>query len=190
MKRILFALAALSLTAPAVAQFSPSYNFLKAVRDRDVLKANEAASKFIDTKDFSTGETALHIVTRARDLPWMKQVLSWNAKVDLKDARGNTPLMIAAELDFVEGADLLIRQRANVNVTNSSGETPLIVAVQRRGAAMVRLLLLNGANPDKADASAGLSARDYAARDRRSATILKIIQDTKTTKATAAGPKL
>jgi hypothetical protein len=41
---------------------------------------------------------------------------------------------------------------------------------------MVRTLLAAGANPDKTDSAAGLSARDYAARDGRSREILQAIE--------------
>jgi len=193
MKRVIF-LSLLLLASPAMAQFSESYSFLKAVRDRDGIKAQEFISKpgtvIIDTKDNTTGETALHIVTRARDINWMAFLLARNAKTDLRDGRGNTALLITAELGFVAGAELLIKKRASVHIANSAGETPLIRAVQRRDTAMVRLLMGNGANPDKPDTSAGLSARDYATRDRRAAAVLRIIEDTKSAKPATAGPKL
>lgn len=190
------ALVLLGLLVPgvALAQFSDSYNFLKAVRDRDGSKTTEMISKpgnvIIDTRDASTGETALHIVTRERDETWMRFLLSRGAKPDMRDARGNTPLMLAAQLGFVEGAQLLISRRASVDLANSSGETPLIRAVQNRDAAMVQLLMTSGANPNKVDSGAGLSARDYAMRDRRSAAILKILETAKPVTAApkAAGP--
>lgn len=197
MKRPFLILAALALLSPlpATAQFSDSFNFLKAVRERDGAKATEFLSRpgtvIVDTRDGSTGEAALHIVTRARDLNWLAFLLARNARPDLRDGRGNTALMIASQIGFVEGAQQLLKYKAAVDLANSAGETPLITAVQNRNAAMVRLLLLAGANPNKADSSAGLSARDYASRDRRSAAILKIIEDTKPTKSAgaAAGPK-
>lgn len=190
------ALVLLGLLVPgiALAQFSDSYNFLKAVRDRDGSKTTEMISKpgnvIIDTRDAATGETALHIVTRERDETWMRFLLSRGAKPDMRDARGNTPLMLAAQLGFVEGAQLLISRRASVDLANSSGETPLIRAVQNRDAAMVQLLMTSGANPNKVDSGAGLSARDYAMRDRRSAAILKILETAKPVTAApkAAGP--
>jgi len=187
------ALAAASATA-AYAQFSDSYNFLKAVRDRDGAKATELVSKagsvIIDTRE-GNGEGALHIVTKGRDLNWLSFLLSRGAKPDLKDSAGNTPLMIAAQIGFVEGAQALIRQRANVNLSNSAGETPIIRAVQNRDAAMVRVLIAAGANTAKTDSRAGLSARDYAARDPRATAILKIIEDTKPAAPArpVAGPK-
>lgn len=191
----LVAVAALMLAAlPASAQFSDGYNFLKAVKDRDGAKTTELVNKpgtvIIDTKDNSTGEGALHMVTRDRDVVWLNFLLGRGAKADLKDRQGNTPLMVAAQIGFVAGAEVLLAGKASVDLANSGGETPLIRAVQNRDVAMVRLLLSKGANPNKADSVAGLSARDYARQDRRGAIILKMIDDTKAKPAAAAaGPK-
>ena len=55
---------------------------------------------------------------------------------------------------------------------------------------MVELLLEAGANPDKADHSAGYSARDYAKRDTRSRELLKLIETVKSTKRKVVGPKI
>ncbi len=178
----------------ASAQFSDSYNFLKAVRDRNGSKATEIISKpgsvIVDTRDEATNETGLMIVTRARDLSWMGFLLARGAKPDLKEKQGNTALMMTAQIGFVEGAQLLLKNRAGVDVANSSGETPLIRAVQQRDSAMVQLLMTSGANPAKTDSVAGLSARDYAMRDRRSANILKLLETAKPAKRAAiSGPK-
>ena len=183
------------VATPAAAQFSDGYNFLKAVRDRDGAKATEmlggGGSTIIDTRDRSTGESALHIATKRRDTAWMGFLLGKGARVDIKDNDGNTPLIITAQLGFTDGADLLIGQRAAVDATNNSGETALILATQRRDIALVRLLLTSGANPDKADTIAGMSARAYAKRDGRSDTILKLMDEIKAKpRAKTAGPRL
>jgi ankyrin repeat protein len=178
----------------AFAQFSESYNFLKAVRDKDGNKATEIISKpgsvIIDTKDNSTGDAAVHIVTKRRDLTWLNFLLSKGAKADARDRAGNTPMLLATQIGFGDAVNLLIARRAQVDLPNNAGETPLIIAVQRRDITLVRALLLAGANPKKIDRSAGLSARDYAARDNRATAILKLIDETKTAKAAVAGPKL
>lgn len=165
---------------PVSAQFSDSYNFLKAVDERDGSEAakylDEPGSVIVNTKRDGTGETALHIVVARRDETWLSYLLQKGANPNLADRKGVTPLMLATQLGFVEGAARLIKNKASVDGTNRSGETPLIRAVQLRNPEMVRLLLRSGANPDKRDAVAGLSAREYAAQDGRNSAILAIIE--------------
>jgi ankyrin repeat protein len=191
-----FLLAVGLAVSPAPAQFSDSYQFLKAVRDRDGAKVTEYLDKpgttIVNTRDYSTGDTALHIVVQRRDPQWLAFLLAKGADPDARDRNGNTALAVAAQLGWVDGATALLARRANVNATNDRGETPLILAVQRRDPATVRLLLANGADPKITDHIAGMSARDYAARDSRSAVILKAIDEAKPVKPAAqvAGPTL
>lgn len=200
-RHIQFALAGIVLAiaaAPAAAQFSDSFNFLQAVRSRDGEKVNRALqgnrSTIIDTKDYSTGETALMITIKGHDMTWSSFLLGRGANPNKKDAQGNSALHFAAMQGFQEGASLLIGQGAQVNLANNSGETPLIVAVQKRDIPMVRLLLTNGADPRIPDRIAGKSARDYATEDNRSAAVLKVIDESKTEvkkdKAKISGPGL
>ena len=193
--RLAFAAAALMTAAvPAAAQFSDSYNFLNAVRQSDGDKVNKALagnkSTIVNTRDYSTGETALAITIKRHDMTWSSFLLARGANPDIRDARGNAPLHYAAQLNFPEGASLLLGQNANVNIANASGETPLIIAVQQRNTAMVRLLLANGADPRLSDHIAGKSARDYAAEDPRAAAVLKIIDESKTMVKAASKPKM
>jgi len=186
---------ALFFPVAAQAQFSDSYNFLKAVRERDGDKAtqmlNEPGSTIVNTKDITSGETALHIVTARRDLTWMGFLLQRGANPNARDKNGVTPLMLATNLRFVDGAETLLGRKAQVDATNNSGETALIRAVQLRDLAMVRLLLKNGANPDKQDTIAGQSARDYANGDFRNPQILEAITASdKDRKAGTGAPKV
>ena len=186
--------AALVMPVAAHAQFSESYNFLKAVRDRDGEKVTNAINKpgsgavLINTRDAATGEGALHIVTKRRDTAWLSFLLAKGANPDMRDAGGNTALMLAAQIGFAEGIALLVDRRAQVDLGNNSGETPLIRAVQNRDIATVRALLAAGANAGKADRSSGLTARQYAERDQRSAAIVKAIDDAKPKLKSKIGP--
>ncbi|WP_417620782.1 ankyrin repeat domain-containing protein [Parasphingorhabdus sp.] len=172
--------AAISFSAPASAQFSDSYNFLKAVKDRDGEEAtkflNQPGTVIVNTRDRSTGQTALHIVVERRDNAWIGFLLQQGANPNLQDKQGMSPLMLATQLRFVDGVKILLAKKADVNAANNQGETALIRAVQLRDAELVRVLLANGADPEQTDTLAGLSARDYAMRDRRAAAILAEIE--------------
>ena len=187
------AAAALALFAvPAFAQmgYSDSFNFLKAVRERDgqvvQTMASNPSSTAINAREPSTGEGALHILVRGRDLNWLVFLLARGARPDLQSNDGTTPLILASQIGWVEGAEQLLARGASVNLSNSRGETPLILAVQRRDLQMVRMLLGQGANPNQTDNIAGYSALDYARQDRRSAAILRLIEQTPA--RTAQGP--
>ncbi len=158
-----------ALFQPAQAQmFSDGYEFLKNVKDRDGKAVTDALNEpgkgavIVNARDRSSGETALHIVTKRRDTVWIRFLAKHGANPNIADKKGETPLVVASNLGFVDGIKALIKAGAKVDVASSTGETPLINAVHRRDTAMIKLLLDNGANPDMTDNS-GRSARDYAA---------------------------
>ena len=189
------AVAALLATGTAAtAQFSDSFNFLKAVRDRDGTKVAEVVerpgSQLINTRDYNTGEAALHILVKRRDTAWLGYLIGKGATVDIRDREGNTPLLLAAQLGYLEGVRVLIGQGAAVDAINNRGESALILAVQNRDAALVRTLITQGADARRPDRIAGKSARDYAAEDPRAAPLLKIIEAAPASKpkAPVAGP--
>jgi len=184
----LFPVASGVVAPPAQAQFSDSYNFLKAVRERKGEEAekflSEPGTVIVDTRDSTSGETALHIVITRRDSTWLGYLLQKGANPNLADKKGTTPLMLATQLNYVEGIDLLVKKKVQVDQTNRSGETALILAVQLRNAEAVRALLKAGANPDKKDSRAGYSARDYAKQDGRATAIVAILENNGKTDAT------
>jgi ankyrin repeat protein len=161
-------LGALALAVPAQAQFSEGYKFLESVRKKEGDKVTDAlnvpGTQIVNTKDSSTGQSALHIVTARRDRVWMEFLVAKGANVNARDFKGTTPLVLAVDLGFLEGVDFLISVGARVDEPNDTGETPLISAVHRKDLALVRMLLKAKANPDRADNS-GRSARDYAMLD-------------------------
>ena len=112
-----------------------------------------------------------------RDATWLGYLLQKGANPNLADKKGTTPLMLATQLGYVEGIDLLTRRKAQVDQSNRAGETALILAVQLRNTDAVRALLKAGANPDKTDSRAGYSAREYAKQDGRASEIAAIIEN-------------
>lgn len=203
LKNTFFRVAAAGLILPmtigviapaAMAQFSDSYNFLKAVKDRKGEEAEkflaEPGSVIINTRDITSGETALHIVIQRRDTTWLSYLLQKGANPNLSDKKGTTPLMLATQLGYVEGIDVLTRRKAQVDQSNRAGETALILAVQLRNTEAVRALLKAGANPDKTDSRAGYSAREYAKQDGRASEIAAIIENHSKTDAAAKPAQL
>ena len=175
------ALALAVLAVPAAAQnFSGSYSFLKAVKERDGAKVESLltgpTSAIVNAKDSSSGEGALHVVTRGRDRGWLAFLLGKGARADLQNKAGDTPLILASQLGWIEGIDLLLRVGANANMANNSGETPLMFAVRNNDIATVRLLMSKGADPKRTDSVAGYSALDYAKQNSRGSAVLQLLE--------------
>lgn len=99
----------LALLSPvaAQAQFSDNYNFLKAVKDADGQKVTDLLQKpgstVVNSRDVTSGETALHIIIARRDATWLAFMLAKGANPNLADNDGNTPLMKAVQGRFEEG---------------------------------------------------------------------------------------
>lgn len=156
---------AMLFAVPASAQYSEQYQFLEAIKKRDVDKIveliNTPGNTLVNSRDLTTGESALHLTIARRDLTWTQYLLQQGANPNIRDNKSVTPLVLAAQIGFIEGAEQLIKYGAKVDIPNSTGETPLIAAVHKRDIAVMRVLLKAGADPDRADSS-GRTARDYA----------------------------
>jgi len=169
--------------APAAAQLTgyDGVNFVKAVRERDGDKALPLLSSragVVNARDLN-GDTALTLAIGRSDSTWTFFLLDRGADPNQPGVNDDTPLIVAARVGYLEAAEQLLLRKAKVDLANRKGETPLIAAVQQRRREVVELLLEYGANPDKTDNVAGLSARDYAKRDSRSREILALIEGAK-----------
>jgi ankyrin repeat protein len=186
-------IAAALASAPAAAQVhgSDGEAFVSAMKEGEANKAVELVEKpgsTVVNYRGDDGNAGLHIAMRNRNGNWVGFLLSRDADPNLGDKNGDTPLIIAARLSFPEGAARMLMHGAQVDKANKLGETALIVAVQQRQAAIVKMLLEAGANPDLADHASGYSARDYAKRDNRSTEMVKLIETVKSRKPAAIGP--
>jgi ankyrin repeat protein len=178
--------AAVALSAPATAQYvSDAEGFISAVRSRDGNRATEIIGTrptIVNSRNLK-GETALIIAISRSDETWTLFLLGKGADPNLPAGNGDTPLIAAARVGYVDAAEWLLRRGAKVDAANKMGETALIIAVQQRQLPVVELLLQMGADPDKTDSAAGYSARDYAKRDTRNREILAAIDAAKTRKS-------
>src|SRR5918999_2012466 len=99
--------AALMLSAAPVlgqAAYSDGFAFLKGVRERDAAKVQELASRpnpaILNYRDTSSGEGALHILVRDREIDWLRFLLARGARADIQMNDGTTPLIMAAQLGW------------------------------------------------------------------------------------------
>ena len=178
----------------AVAQIGPdSEKFLDAVEKQRSDEVIELVTKngraIINVRGYS-GATPLTTAMRRRSTQYVLYLLENGADPNLAERNGETALLIAARLGYAEGVSAMLGAKASVDATNRQGETALIVAVQNRHVQIVKRLLEAGASPSRTDSASGLSARDYAARDRRSSEILKLMDQVKKKPVFEAGPIL
>ncbi len=184
----------LAVASGAAAQTQPaSEKFLEAIeeqRNNDVIEmANKNGRAIINVRGYS-GATPLTTAMRKRATLYVNFLLQNGADPNLADRNGDTALMIAARLGYLEGVGAMLGARAAVDASNRQGETALIIAVQNRHVSIVRRLLEAGASASRTDNASGLSAREYAVRDRRSTEILKLIDSVKPKPLFVAGPVL
>lgn len=187
----LAALAAV-LPAPGAAQTRPdSEIFLEAIESQDNNKVIDLATRkgrsVINSRGYS-GATPLTMAMRKRVGTYVNFLLQKGADPNLAEKSGDTALMIAARSGYVEGINSMLAARALVDATNRQGETALIIAVQNRQAQATKRLLEAGASATRTDNASGLSARDYAVRDRRSGELLRLIDSVKAKPTFVAGP--
>lgn len=177
-------IAATMMSVPAAAQTiggDDGASFVTAVREGDGNKALEllrSRPTVINARD-DKGESALFAAIAQRDDEWTAFLLQEGANAEVAARNGDTPLIAAARIGNGPAIRQLVSRRVKVDAANRMGETALIIAVQQRQRDTVELLLAVGADPDKSDSAAGLSARDYATRDSRSRDLLKLIENRK-----------
>ena len=95
----------------------------------------------------SEGVTALMLATLHREIKCIYVLLINGADVEIKDDRGETVLMIAAQEGYTDGLQILLNAGAEVNnVSNKNGHTALMQAAQCGETGCLRILLRSGAD--------------------------------------------
>ena len=189
---LMIALSCTIAASPVVAQSKPdSETFLEAIAEQRNNEVVELVAKkgraIINVRGYS-GATPLTVAMRKRATQYVNYLLQNGADPNLTERNGDSALMIAARLGYIEGVATMLTAKAAVDATNRQGETALIIAVQNRHLQAVKRLLEAGASPTHTDNASGLSARDYAVRDRRSNEMLRLLDTVKKKPVFVAGP--
>ncbi|XP_064482060.1 uncharacterized protein LOC135394918 [Ornithodoros turicata] len=88
----------------------------------------------------STGNTALHMATKRRDLDIMRFLVECNSPINHQNKEGQTPLHIAAREGDEHAVKLFHHANANPNLTDLEDRTPLHLATQLGHVGVVELL--------------------------------------------------
>lgn len=163
----LLAVFLMGLPGGAEAQFSDTWEFMKAVEERDYkeMRTRIFAGANINTHN-PDGLTAVIIATDAADSELLRFLVDQGANINSRTQdRGETGLMRRAERGDREFVGLMIDLGADVNAEDRGGETPLIKAARNRHWRVVSLLIDSGADVNHADYT-GRTALDYARQNR------------------------
>ncbi len=95
-------------------------------------------------------QTALHLSALYGNVPMMKLLLQYGAKVDTCDDQGETPLATACSDDHREAVKLLLRHGAEINPEHFP--SPVKEALFRKKNDLVKFFIAEGANPNHTDA--------------------------------------
>uniref|UniRef100_A0A182JXL8 ANK_REP_REGION domain-containing protein n=1 Tax=Anopheles christyi TaxID=43041 RepID=A0A182JXL8_9DIPT len=111
---------------------------------RFLIETDRKVKSNVNRRDNSLGLTPLQIASRKGYTDVALILLEQGAKVQLRDAHGNTALHYAVECGCVRTVRLLLRHGASVGVRNSHGKSPLELAIASEQRKLVRALLRSG----------------------------------------------
>lgn len=114
---------------------------------------------------------SLGAAAKSNDVALLQALLAAeDADIDARDARGYSPLMLAAYSGSMEAFELLLARGADPNGTDLAGNSILMGAAFKGHVAMVSRLLERGADPTVTNAS-GLTALAFAVQFGRTEVI-------------------
>lgn len=123
----------------------------------EILKELIKVGANVNAKD-DGGSTPLHQAVASKHIECIKALLTVkDIDLELRDSTLQTPLIIAASLNFTEAVQILIDKGANINTGDERDFTPLHHACSYGYVDTTQVLLKAGANPDIATLSDGIT---------------------------------
>ncbi|OQE31955.1 hypothetical protein PENSTE_c001G01273 [Penicillium steckii] len=124
------------------------HNLPTALRERDHNLIEKLLNSGV-SPDKAGDFYPLYEAVSQRDIENLRLLLVFQANPNIPDAQGKTPLLLAVEQGFVDGATLLLKYGADANYrANAKLETPLICAISRRNIKLLQAMLASGGNPN------------------------------------------
>jgi len=121
----------------------------RAVRAQDMEKVRKMLAQGVGVNESQEASLAC-IATRRQNLNLLKILIDASVDINASDKRNKasksrTPLMEAARKGWIEGVDLLIKEKCNLEFADESGYTALHLAVRSGKGEVVKQLLRAGA---------------------------------------------
>ena len=161
----------------ASAQFSESWEFLKAVEENDRKEILERQRKGANINARNgDGLPAMILAADQGNLSLMAFIIELGVNVDGRtDERRETALMRRAEVGDTESVRFLVANGADPNLKDKGGETALMKGVRARRRNIVKILIEGGADVNETDYT-GRTAFYYA-EIARSSSILRLLRE-------------
>ena len=142
---------------------SLNHVFLLSVYNNDIKTVDSCLKNGAQINFLSQDKaSALHFAVVNNNDTMLYFLLNQGADTDLKDNKGNTPLMLASSFGYDSLMFLLIMADADMSIKNFAKEYPLHDAVLSGNPVAVDMLLFYNANPDVYD-NDSLTPLHYAA---------------------------
>lgn len=178
MASAMLAVMVLVFAAPAaVAQFSPTFQFMQALKKKDYyeLKTNVLKGANVNARD-DDGTPALVLAAGMGEAGIVRFLIEQGAHVDGSSQKTKeTALMRAAAAGDKFSTAILLYFKANPNLGDKMGETALMKAVRGGNREVIELLLQGGIDLHAED-NTGLTALDYAKRSRK-VSLVKLLEE-------------
>jgi ankyrin repeat protein len=155
------------LEAPSEDRGARALHLAANFGDVEMLNLLLEAGADIEARD-QTGQTPLLIAAATRNLRAVKVLLDRHADKQARESGlGQTPLMRASQLGFLEIAVALVADGADINAVDNAGRSPLKLAATKSSyisvgdGALIEYLVKNGADLNRKE-SAGYTALSWA----------------------------
>ncbi|TGZ68124.1 hypothetical protein CRM22_004428 [Opisthorchis felineus] len=123
----------------------------------------------------SENRTPLHLACAKGNVEITKELLEFNAKLNVLDSNHHTPLMKAIEAKSYACVELLIAYRADLLITDANGDNALHQAAQCGHIQITRKLLMAGISVDVQNSS-GKTALHLAVNNRDTAMVTFLLE--------------
>ena len=99
----------------------------------------------VETRDWDTGQTALHLAVLRKHLAICRVLIENGARADFRNGEGDTPLHLAVKDNSIGIVELFLAQGISADGQNNEGQTALHIASRYGFLNVTRLLVDHGA---------------------------------------------